>query len=42
MDLKTTIDSLPSLRVTVDAHGLLAKKSLGQTTPSILRQPSKQ
>lgn len=30
MDLKTTIDSLPSLRVTVDAHGLLAKKSLGQ------------
>ena len=30
MDLKTAIDSLPSLKLTVEAHGLLAKKSLGQ------------
>ncbi len=30
MDLKTTIDSLPSLKLTVESHGLLAKKSLGQ------------
>ncbi len=30
MDLKTAIDTLPSLKLTVEAHGLLAKKSLGQ------------
>ena len=30
MDLKTAIDNLPSLKLTVEAHGLLAKKSLGQ------------
>ena len=30
MDLKTAIDSLPSLKLTVESHGLLAKKSLGQ------------
>ena len=30
MDLKTAIDSLPSLKITVESHGLLAKKSLGQ------------
>lgn len=30
MDLRTAIDSLPSLKLTVEAHGLLAKKSLGQ------------
>ena len=30
MDLKQAIDSLPSLKLTVEAHGLLAKKSLGQ------------
>lgn len=30
MDIKTIIDSLPSLRTTVEAYGLLAKKSLGQ------------
>ncbi len=30
MDLKSAIDSLPSLRLTVDMHELLAKKALGQ------------
>ncbi len=30
MDIKTAIDSLPSLRLTVDSYGLLAKKALGQ------------
>ena len=30
MDLKTIIETLPSLRLTVDAHGLMAKKTLGQ------------
>lgn len=30
MDLKTAINSLPSLKLTVESHGLLAKKSLGQ------------
>ena len=30
MDLKTAIDSLPSLKLTVETNGLLAKKSLGQ------------
>lgn len=30
MDIKTAIDTLPSLRITVEAHGLLAKKALGQ------------
>lgn len=30
MDLKTAIDSLPSLKITVESYGLLAKKSLGQ------------
>lgn len=30
MDIKTAINTLPSLRVTVEAHGLLAKKALGQ------------
>ena len=30
MDLKSAIDSLPSLKLTVETHGLLAKKSLGQ------------
>ena len=30
MDLKTAIDSLPSLKTTVDAYNLMAKKSLGQ------------
>lgn len=30
MDIATIIDSLPSLKATVDAYGLLAKKSLGQ------------
>ncbi len=30
MDPITAINSLPSLRLTVEAHGLLAKKSLGQ------------
>lgn len=30
MDLKIAIDSLPSLKLTVESHGLLAKKSLGQ------------
>ena len=30
MDLKAAIDSLPSLRLTVDTHELLAKKALGQ------------
>lgn len=30
MDIKTTIDSLLSLRLTVDTYELLAKKSLGQ------------
>lgn len=29
-DIASKIDSLPSLRVTVEAHGLMAKKSLGQ------------
>ena len=30
MDIRSIIDSLPSLRLTVDTKGLLAKKSLGQ------------
>ena len=30
MDIATLIDSLPSLKTTVEAYGLLAKKSLGQ------------
>ena len=30
MNLKTAIDNLPSLKLTVEANGLLAKKSLGQ------------
>ncbi len=30
MDINIAIDSLPSLKLTVDAYGLLAKKSLGQ------------
>lgn len=30
MDIKAAITSLPSLRLTVDTYGLLAKKSLGQ------------
>lgn len=30
MSLKDKIDALPSLRAVVDAHGLMAKKSLGQ------------
>ena len=30
MDIKTAIQTLPSLRLTVEAQGLLAKKSLGQ------------
>ncbi|MCQ2740749.1 MAG: 16S rRNA (adenine(1518)-N(6)/adenine(1519)-N(6))-dimethyltransferase RsmA [Alphaproteobacteria bacterium] len=30
MDIKTAIETLPSLRLTVDAYGLLAKKALGQ------------
>ena len=30
MNLKNAIDTLPSLKLTVEAHGLLAKKSLGQ------------
>ncbi|MBE6453526.1 MAG: 16S rRNA (adenine(1518)-N(6)/adenine(1519)-N(6))-dimethyltransferase RsmA [Alphaproteobacteria bacterium] len=30
MDILSAIDSLPSLKLTVDTHGLLAKKSLGQ------------
>lgn len=30
MDIKTAIETLPSLRLTVEAHGLLAKKALGQ------------
>ena len=30
MDIRTAIDSLPSLRLTVDTKGLLAKKALGQ------------
>ena len=30
MDLRQAINNLPSLKLTVEAHGLLAKKSLGQ------------
>lgn len=30
MDIKTAIAALPSLKVTVDSYGLLAKKALGQ------------
>lgn len=30
MDIKTAIEALPSLKVTVDSYGLLAKKALGQ------------
>jgi 16S rRNA (adenine1518-N6/adenine1519-N6)-dimethyltransferase len=30
MDIKAAIDALPSLRLTVDSYGLLAKKALGQ------------
>lgn len=30
MDIKTAVATLPSLRVTVDSYGLLAKKALGQ------------
>ena len=45
MDIKTALQTLPSLRLTVEAHGLLAKKSLGQNflldkniTDKIVRQ----
>jgi len=30
MDIKSALSTLPSLKLTVEAHGLLAKKSLGQ------------